>query len=178
MWLNPLPLSLLVTDQSESFRCMPAGHTGIPVGSHPGAFGVVRRFHVHEGVDLYCDPGTPVRAVESGRVIAIKWFTGPSVGLEHWHDTMAVFVEGASGVVVYGEIMPAVVPGQTVIAGDLIGRVVTVLRKDKGRPTAMLHMELHVSGTNRPVEWYQESGRPVSLLDPTPYLRSLATGKL
>jgi murein DD-endopeptidase MepM/ murein hydrolase activator NlpD len=174
MWHSPIPLSLRVTDQSESFQHMAPHETGLPVGSHPGAFGVVRRFHVHEGVDLYCEHGTLVHAVEAGVVVAIKWFTGAQAGLSHWHDTLAVFVEGASGVVVYGEIMPSVVPGQRICAGDRIGSVIRVLRKDKGRPMSMLHLELHRPGVRVPVEWYQECGRPESLLDPTPYLLPLA----
>lgn len=173
MWTNPLPLVLKITDQSESFRDMLIHETGLPVGNHPGAFGVVRRHHVHEGVDLYCPVGTPVYAVESGFVTAIKWFTGLAANLPHWHDTLAVFVEGNSGTVVYGEIMPSVVPNQYVHAGDIVGHVVRVLRNDKGRPLSMLHLELHRPGVREPVEWY-EGHRPASLIDPTSYLLPLA----
>ena len=33
---------------------------------HPGSFAFERRYHVHEGVDLYCREGEPVYAVEAG----------------------------------------------------------------------------------------------------------------
>jgi hypothetical protein len=152
---------------------MPEGTTGIPVGDeHPGAFGYVRRNHVHEGVDLYCEDGTVVRAVEDGTIVAIIPFTGghatpPS---PWWRDTWAVLVEGSSGVVVYGEITPYGQIGDTVLAGWTVGHVAQVLTKDKGRPMSMLHLELHDHGTRDAYEWTEESGRPASLLDPTPHL--------
>jgi hypothetical protein len=85
-------------------------------------------------------------------------------------DTEAVFVEGASGVVVYGEIIPAVQHGAMVRAGDLIGHVTTVLRKDKGRPMAMLHLEMHQPDSRRSPEWLIHNEKPEVLRDPTLYL--------
>ena len=65
----------------------------IPVGpDHPGAFGVNRHLHVHTGVDLYAPHGSPVRAVEAGKVISIAWFTGPSINMPWWNDTRAVYI--------------------------------------------------------------------------------------
>lgn len=54
---------------------MPYGVTGIPIAPHPGGFGTVRTKHIHEGVDLYCEPGTKIRAVEAGTVVAVVPFT-------------------------------------------------------------------------------------------------------
>jgi murein DD-endopeptidase MepM/ murein hydrolase activator NlpD len=156
VWKNPLPLKLIVTDDSESFSEMPAGSTGLPVAPHPGAYSAVRRFDVHEGVDLYAPHGMVVSAVEDGVVVDIEIFTGPAVETPWWRETYAMTVEGASGRVVYGEIRPEVEVGGQVKAGDRLGTVVQVLRKDKGRPMAMLHLELYVNGR---------------LVDPTDFLR-------
>ena len=174
-WTSPIPLRLVAQYESEGFASNPDGVTGIPVGdAHPGAFGFVRANHVHEGVDLYCPEGTPVRAVEDGTVVAIIPFTGPSAvpPSPWWHDTLAVLVEGASGVVVYGEVGlgTGVRVGTRLAEGETFAHVVQVLRKDKGRPTSMLHLELHVPDTRDAYEWTIEGGRPVSLLDPTSFL--------
>jgi murein DD-endopeptidase MepM/ murein hydrolase activator NlpD len=181
-WLNPLRLDLVATGDSLSFKDMKPGETGLPLGpDHPGAFGFVRKHHVHEGVDLYTEDGAEVSAVEDGIVVNIEPFTGPKAGFPHWLDTDAVLVEGESGVVVYGEIAPraGLCIGQRVIAGELIGNVVPVLRNDKGRPRIMLHMELHAAGTPKTYEWTLSADgdkmktKPASLRDPTPYLLPL-----
>jgi murein DD-endopeptidase MepM/ murein hydrolase activator NlpD len=153
---------------------MGEGETGLPFGNHPGAFGFVRKNHIHEGVDLYCKEGTEVSAVEDGVIVAVIDFTGGNAvpPSPWWHDTKAILVEGESGVVVYGEINPAFVfwPGDQIFAGELIGHVTPVLKKDKGRPMTMLHIELHRPGTRDAFEWPVEGPRPASLLDPTPRL--------
>ena len=61
---------------------------------HPGAFGVERRHHFHEGVDLYTEQGGPVFAVEAGVVVALTPFTGQALGHTWWNDTDALFVHG------------------------------------------------------------------------------------
>lgn len=146
------------------------GETGLPFPPHPGAFGVERKHHVHEGVDLYCPEGTPVYAVEEGMVVAVLDFTGEAAGSSWWADTKAVLVEGDTGVVVYGEIETDLWVGDLVHAGDLVGKVVQVLTKDKGRPMSMLHLELHLTGTRDVYEWKVGAERPASLLDPTELL--------
>ncbi|KVP75316.1 hypothetical protein WJ96_06035 [Burkholderia ubonensis] len=173
-WLSPLPLDLVPTPDGDSFATMPAGSTALPLAPHPGAFGVRRAKHTHEGVDLYAPHGTPVFAVEAGEVVAVKPFTGPHAGLPWWLDTWAVFVEGPSGVVVYGEIAPSVAEGVQVIAGQTLGTITTVLAKDKGRPRAMLHLELHTPGSRIAPEWLEHDQRPAVLCDPTPYLLACA----
>ena len=175
-WHNPLPLALVRTDDSMSFARMAAGETGLPVAPHPGAFGVQRKNHTHEGIDLYAPHGTPVFAVEAGTVVAVKPFTGPHAGLPWWLDTWVVFVEGPSGVVLYGEVEPSVAPGDVLAAGQVLGTVSTVLSKDKGRPRAMLHLELHTAGSRIAPEWLVHDERPAQLLDPTPYLMTCTAG--
>jgi murein DD-endopeptidase MepM/ murein hydrolase activator NlpD len=175
-WHNPIPLKLVESDQSESFREMKAGCTALPLPPHPGAFGVRRLHHFHEGIDLYCPVGTPVMAVEDGMVVLRQNFTGPKAHSPWWHDTEALLIEGKSGVVVYGEIAPHahLTVGQNVRAGQEVGTVLQVLKEDKGRPMSMLHLELHTPGTRDTFEWPVAGPRPASLLDPTGLL-SLAT---
>jgi murein DD-endopeptidase MepM/ murein hydrolase activator NlpD len=150
-------------------------HTVIPIAPHPGAFGVKRKHHTHEGVDLYVPDGTSVYAVEDGIVVAITPFTGASEGSPWWEETQAVLIEGETGVVVYGEIRPWITqPGAHVKRGDIVGFVKRVLKTDKGRPMSMLHLELHTHGAQFALAW--EESRPETLLDPTPHLLRLISG--
>jgi murein DD-endopeptidase MepM/ murein hydrolase activator NlpD len=147
---------------------------------HPGSFGIDRHQHVHTGVDLYAAYGTPVRAMEDGNIIQISWFTGPSIDMPWWNDTRAVYIEGIIGVFNYGEIqeLPTLKVGDTVKAGDLLGYVVTVLRKWKGRPMSMLHVELYDHGyTDDWKEWKIGDPKPEHLKDPTPYLLTINQNK-
>lgn len=171
-WHPPLPLRLIPTEIQDSFGTFGEGVTGLPLSPHPGAFGVQRKHHTHEGVDLYCSDGTPVSAVEDGIVVALLAFTGAQATPPSpwWHDTQALLIEGSSGVVVYGEIEPLlnIEIGAHVKAGQKLGWVKQVLKVNKGRPMSMLHLELHQHGTRDALEW--EDKRPETLLDPTPYL--------
>lgn len=142
----------------------------LPQSPHPGAFSSPRRFDIHTGIDLYCHPGQEVFAVEAGLVVAIWPFTGAPAGSPWWHPTQAVGIQGPSGIVVYGEINPLVKVGQKVLGGELIGQVLTVLKKDKGRPMTMLHLELY-NKLIEPVIWDLAKTQPVGLLDPTELLQ-------
>ena len=158
------------------------GGSGIPVGAHPGAFGAVRKHDRHCGVDLYCQAGTPVEAVEGGRVVLVEDFTGPAANCPWWLPTKAVKVEGPSGVVCYGEISPYshVKVGDIVKAGDEIGVVIPVLRPEKlrkdipGHMCSMLHFQLyehgklHLHGN----DWGRDAKMPIEVIDPTPFLLS------
>jgi len=111
--------------------------------------------------------------VEDGMVVAIEAFTGPNASdpSPWWNDTWAVLVEGESGVVVYGEVSPQVRVGVAVQAGTLVGVVETpVLRRSKGRPTTMLHLELMISGTRETVWWRKDRPMPGVLRDPMTFL--------
>ena len=44
----------------------------------PGWFGAVRKSDIHTGIDLYCEQGTQIVAVEDGVVVHIEGFTGPN----------------------------------------------------------------------------------------------------
>ena len=176
MWDNPVELKLVETDQSESFKTMPYGCTGLPVGDHPGSFGFKRQFHTHEGIDLYVPDGHPVHAVEDGQVVAIAPFTGEHAGSPWWNNTWAIMVEGLTGVVCYGEIevLPEIKIDDQITAGSVLGHVKTVLTKYKGRPMAMLHLELYDHGTREPLEWGPNEDKPETLRDPTSFLLPLA----
>lgn len=139
-----------------------------------GRFGAPRRYDVHTGVDLYAPEGHPVTAIEAGEVVSIIDFTGPDAGCGWWLPTKAVMVEGASGVFLYGEIMPFVFVGDTLGEGALVGHVKRVLRHDKGLPTSMLHLELYRPGTRACCETLPPGQPyPSNVLDPTPILLPL-----
>ncbi len=136
-----------------------------------GSFAAVRKNHTHEGIDLYGEPKEDVYAVEDGVVVGIQWFTGAKVDKPSpwWNDTQGVLIEGESGVVVYGEIlaMENIKIGDIVYRGQKVGELETVLKKDKGRPMTMLHLELYEHGVERAGEWDHGLPKPEGLLDPT-----------
>ncbi|MDX2028534.1 MAG: M23 family metallopeptidase [Alphaproteobacteria bacterium] len=180
IWSLPLPLPLIESRDGDSFLSLPLGSTALPLSPHPGSFGFVRKKHVHEGVDLYCPEGTPVYAVEGGIIVGCLPFTGEITRPRSpwWEDSFAILVEGPSGVVVYGEIVPLNLPEETIIqVGQTLGYVTRVLKKDKGRPRAMLHLELYETGTRDVYEWTVATGKtpmeskPAPLRDPTPFLQ-------
>lgn len=159
----------------------------IPLHPHVGSFGVRRRFDRHRGVDLYAPVGTLVFAVEDGVVCSkngIRPWTGKIANCDWWEDTWAIIVEGKSGMVVYGEIkidegllaeqkQALTIPGGQIHIrkGQVLGTVVRVLKKDKGRPTSMLHIELREPGFYRNIDKSWEGDNiPKGVLDPTPFL--------
>lgn len=146
----------------------------VPITGHPGAFGYKRKNHIHEGVDLYANEGDRVYSMVDGVVVAvIEDFTGPECGMPWWNKTSAVAIEDAHGVWIYGEIRVGsdIQVGQLVKAGMDIGGVLQVLKEDKGRPMAMLHLERYTKGTTESVGlWKLDEPQPENLLDPTPDL--------
>ncbi len=71
----------------------------IPTGTDLGAFGVPRKHDVHTGVDLYCQEGDPVFAIEQSVITDIIPFTGEIAGFPWWNNTYAVVLSGASGTI-------------------------------------------------------------------------------
>lgn len=153
---------------------------GIPINSHPGAFGVARKFNFHEGIDLYGHKGQQVYAIEPGEVISVAPFTGPSAQHDWWLDTEAVLVKNDSGTYwVYGEVDSQVKVGDRVKQGTVVGEITPVLPPHKHRPDIpghsvnMLHLEKWSSAYN-PDEgwaaWKTREARPPWLADPTPDL--------
>jgi len=152
----------------------------IPIGkNHPGSFGVDRHHDVHTGVDLYAPYGCPVRAIESGKIIQIEWFTGSKINMPWWNNTRAVYIEGKTGVFNYGEIQEykKIKVGQTIEQGEYFGYVISVLKKYKGRPMSMLHLELYDHGyIDDWGKWVIGTSQPEHLKDPTPYLLNKMQG--
>lgn len=174
-WLWPLykMTPTKITEDSNSFlRINLKREVEVPIKYHFGAFGTIRRFDRHRGIDLYAPVGVPVRAVQKGIIKDIRPWTGTHADCDWWNDTDAIYVEGEDGLVIYGEIQvnSELKVGDEVKAGDLLGLVLQVLKKDKGRPTSMLHLELRKPGFYRNIdkEWNQDL--PEGLLDPTPFL--------
>lgn len=161
-------------------KCRESFRDYLPKFYEPGAFGAIRKFDIHEGVDIYTYAEAPVYAVEDGVVTATYVFTGKKAGCEWWNETWCIKVEGKSGVVTYGELKKPRIDisvGTEVKAGDAIGQVTPVLKPEKYRTNirnhsvTMLHLELrketyHLDG------WKLEDERDKRLLDPTPYLKS------
>jgi hypothetical protein len=152
---------------------------GIPVTPHPGAFSHKRKHSHHTGVDLYCEEGERVYAVEDGVIVGIEWFTGAKDESPWWNDTQAILVEGATGVVCYGEIQVSkrCVVGNTVSRGGWLGRVAPVLKEGKERPDipghsrCMLHMELYTHGSTKcSVSWGLDKEKAKNMRDPTTWL--------
>lgn len=147
----------------------------VPVGEHYGSFGVKRKYDRHSGVDLYCNDGDLVFAIESGIVTEINWFTGPKAGHSWWNNTRCVCIEGDTGVIVYGEIQEdeqRIKIGNFIEIGSRIGEVKQVLKKDKGKPMSMLHIMLLKHGYKEidTHSWKLYEDKPDWLLDPTPML--------
>lgn len=161
-------------------KCREKFRDYIPRFYEPGAFGAIRKFDIHEGVDIYTHDGADVYAVEDGVVTAIYKFTGKDANCDWWNETWRVKVQGKSGAVTYGELAKPsdlLKVGSHVYKRDVIGNVTPVLKPEKYRPdirnhsVAMLHLELrtetcHLDG------WKLGEQRDRKLLDPTPYLKS------
>ena len=145
----------------------------VPLNPHHGSFGSVRKHDIHTGVDLYAPEMTPVYAMTTGVVTLVEPFTGPEAGSEWWNTTWCIVVgciKGSfDGKILYGEIYePQWRKGQIVEEGELIGYVKTVLKKDKGLPMSMLHMEAYKAEWHSgPVWWRHNEPQPEFLLDPT-----------
>ncbi len=145
----------------------------IPLLPHPGAFSKERKNHIHEGVDLYCIENEAVFSMQEGEIIKIKQFTGAEVGSPWWNDTQCILIESDVGVINYGEIevLHNLKEGGYVTEGQLLGHVKTVLKKNKGRPMNMLHLELYDNGTQNSIDgWQLGKEKPKKLKDMTGYL--------
>lgn len=154
------------------FPLMAGSCSGIPTTGHPGAFSTQRKHEKHTGVDLYTESGSMATAVEAGKVISVEHFTGPQDNSPWWNDTDCILIEGATGVVCYGEISTKLKIGDVVRQGDYVGHVKSVLKDEKarhdicGHRTSMLHMELYPHGTTKASNGFEEK----LLNDPTPFL--------
>ena len=106
-------------------------------------FGAKRKHDIHTGVDFYCEEGTTVYALNEGKVIAIVDFTGEKTNSPWWNNTKAVLLKSISGIILYGEISTHLKLDDRIEKGDPIGKVKRVLKKYKGLPMSMLHLEMY-----------------------------------
>lgn len=134
-------------------------------------FAAKRKHDYHTGVDLFCEENDEVYSMYDGIVTNVIEFTGYSES-PWWNDTLAVMVyhPEIQKTFLYGEILTKIKVGRTVKAGQEIGRVKTVLKKDKGKPMTMLHMECYKGLQNNAVWWYHDKKCPNNLEDITKYL--------
>lgn len=156
--------------------------TEIPLSrQHPGSFLYTRKNHIHEGIDLYCLPDQDVCAINNGIVIDIIPFTGAIAGTPFWENTYGLVVEDLRGVWIYGEIqpLPNIQIGYQLVEGELLGKVVKVLKNNKGRPTSMLHLERYCRGTHASIGVLPlGSAVPKHLLNPVEELLRLNTTEM
>lgn len=149
----------------------------IPLINSMGDFAFKRSFYYHPGIDLYCEEGQEIQAIEDGIVSHIENFTGPDAdpASPWWNETWSILIEGASGALGYCELKPSnhIKIGLKVLAGDIIGQIIPVLKKDKGNGTTMLHFEQYVAGTRHHVTWYLNENKPEELVDPRILLEKL-----
>ena len=159
---------------------------GIPINSHPGAFGCPRKYNFHEGVDMYGEKGDWVYCIRNGIVISNEKFTGASVGFNWWLETNALLIQDEDGFYVYGEITSNLKVGDKVLSGDKIGEITPVLPIEKLRPdipehsVSMLHLERYDNSYSPKMgwsSWGKRELRPKYLQDPTQELINTLTNK-
>ncbi|HTY53279.1 MAG TPA: M23 family metallopeptidase [Methanomicrobiales archaeon] len=159
----------------------------------PGSFWEDRGDRHHAGLDLYAPPGSPVVAIEDGRVVFTGIFTSPSL-VPYWNTTFQVIVAHGSGLFCrYAELGDlAVAAGDSIRGGDLVGHVGEVLNPALAGPgvpgyvrelmeagrSSMLHLEVSTSppGTDpgyRGGNWFTGE-KPAGLVDPAPVLREIS----
>jgi murein DD-endopeptidase MepM/ murein hydrolase activator NlpD len=134
-----------------------------------------------------------VLAVDAGRVVQVGIFTSPR-DVPYWNVTYYVLICHDDGLVSkYAELQEALVrEGDVVRAGDMIGRVGSVLNPEKitsnspryvqllkeNGHSSMLHFELYERMPSLPHDYLGgnafKPSRPLNLLDPRPFLGSLA----
>jgi hypothetical protein len=142
----------------------------IPSEGSVGDFAFRRSFYHHPGIDIYCDFGQEVQAIEDGVVVHIENFTGPNAvpTSPWWNETHSILIEGASGAIGYCELkpLPHIQIGMKIKEGDIIATIVPVLKRDKGNGTTMLHLEQYTPGTKGHVTWVLDEEKPKELLNP------------
>jgi len=169
---------------SESFE------KKLPRPGMPGSFREHRGDRYHCGVDIYAPAGSPVCAVEEGKVIAVGIFTSPEK-VVYWNTTYYVLIrDSRTGLIGrWAELGGVEVkPGQIVKERQVIGRVGQVLNPDKiseespeyirclkqkGR-MSMLHFELYAAAAvPEEIGAYLSNAppgvSPARLLDPSGY---------
>lgn len=99
----------------------------------------LNRFSAHLAVDFFADEGTPVLAVYDGTVESVEnsLVHGITITIDHGNGLKTVYNSLADG--------DAVVEGQTVKQGDVIGEV-SVSNRQEYKEGAHLHFEVYENG--------------------------------
>ena len=149
----------------------------LPELNSVGDFASRRSFYYHPGIDVYCDFGQEVVAIESGIITNIECFTGidATPTSPWWNNTWSIMIEGASGSLGYCELkpLPHIKIGNKVFEGEVIANIIPVLKKEKGWGLSMLHFELYTSDTKEHVTWLLDCPKPDSLKNPRPLLQQI-----
>jgi hypothetical protein len=165
----------------------------VPIGDHPGAFGVRRRHHYHTGVDLYVHRNNAVvYPFLGGEIVDYGHFTGTFCNSPWWNNTHYIAIKHDERVVVYGEILLSndFISQDGVVNNKHIGTGVTrrtalgvVIPVTKNRHpeyfyhnNKMLHVELYDASKFRAArvdEWELDKKQPGALLDPTEFLLTM-----
>ncbi len=166
----------------------------IPKDTHPGAFGVKRKHHVHTGVDLYVHrPNAIVYPFEDGEIVGAGQFTGHEIGMPFWNTTYYISVKSGDKVIVYGEIKIdddfgtdwRKIIGQKVTTQTKLGVIIPVVNERKPQyeyhNTKMLHVEMFEASKYHlgfgsdwgPVNSYGVREEPIGIINPTEYLERI-----
>jgi murein DD-endopeptidase MepM/ murein hydrolase activator NlpD len=116
---------------------------------------------LHAGIDMLCYPGDEIVAIEDG--VVLHMVSGFAIG----NGLQAVAVDHGDWQAIYAEIRVTVKPGQTVSAGDQLGRA-----DRNGDGNTMLHLEAWERAPKGFTQW-SPSYRPPGLLDITTFLQGL-----
>lgn len=137
---RPRPVAVRAPVNARGLAC-PVGPGRNVTNSFGDARGGGRR---HEGIDIMAPYGTPIYAIESGTIE--QAYTNRRGGL-------SIYLHAVSGASYFYAHQSAnlVAAGQSVTAGELIGRVGTSGNASSSAPH--LHFEKHLSG-RRPVDPY------------------------
>lgn len=142
-----------------------------------GDFASRRSFYFHPGIDIYCDEAQEVQVIEDGVIVHIENFTGPEADPPSpwWNETWSILIEGQSGVIGYCELRPLayVKVGLKVKEGDVIAKIIPVLKKDKGNGRNMIHIELYKLNTRHHVTWLLDTAKPDELENPRQLLEKI-----
>lgn len=159
------PLWPVITNNSKknwvSYKKTDGKYAGNPARS----FGWLRpNSRYHAGMDLYGDPGDIIVASESGTVVGIQGFLGP---------TKAILIEGdeTGQVILYGEITDKSWEKFGLKKGSHVNRgqqIATVGLNDAG--TSMLHFEEYSKGVKQNIQWKQGTNPDPRILNPTKFL--------
>lgn len=145
----------------------PGGSFGAPRGRKKG------RQKLHAGADLGAPEGTPVLAMDAGRVVWAwnGWDNIDAKGNDTGNTAMLIVQNYDGRVVNYAAVGKdswlefGINKGSEVYRGEPIARV----GRYPGGGT-MLHLETYAKGTRRNIKWWEDEGKPDALLDPMPYV--------